>query len=121
MLRRVINLAKKCPAMYPRDSHSRLTRRTAMTRLFLIMSLVCVFSRATLASMLSVGPLGIDAIGLRGPFNELLTGNGIKIGQVEDLRPADPDVDDLFANPTLNPAQVWRQQQTPSPDDDFVG
>jgi hypothetical protein len=71
--------------------------------------------------MLSVGPLGIDAIGLRGPFNELLTGNGIKIGQVEDLRPADPDVDDLFANPTLNPAQVWRQQQTPSPDDDFVG
>lgn len=78
--------------------------------------IVLLFPTSAFGSALSIGPLGIDAVGLQGPGNELLDGSGAKIGQVETLRPADPDVDDAIVSPTVDPAQVWLQQQTPTED-----
>lgn len=72
-----------------------------------------VMATSAAASEVSIGVFGIDAADLIGPNGETLNGAGIKIGQVEVLRPVDPDVDDS-ANSTINPAHVWVQQAEPT-------
>ena len=54
---------------------------------------VLLVPASALGSTFTIGPLGINAIGLRGPSGELLDGTGVKIGHVESLRPSDPDED----------------------------
>lgn len=81
--------------------------------------LALLLPASAFGSEISRGPLGIDAIGLRGPGNEILNGAGVKIGQTEFLRPADPDVDGAFnlPNSTVNPTQVTLARATATPGD----
>ncbi|BBO35530.1 S8 family serine peptidase [Lacipirellula parvula] len=81
--------------------------------------LVLLLPTAAFGSELSIGPIGINSAGLRGPGNEPLNGAGVKIGLTEFLRPADPDVDSAsgLPNSTVNPTQVTLQRAAPTPGD----
>lgn len=81
--------------------------------------IVLLMPASAFASSLSISSLGINSIGLLGPGDELLTGAGVKIGQVETLRPADTDVDDTLTNSSVDPEQVWVLGLTPSAD--YIG
>lgn len=80
--------------------------------------LALLLPASAFGSDLSRGPIGIDAIGLKGPApeNVTLTGAGVKIGMTEFLRPSDPDVDGAtnLPNSTVNPTQVTLLRAAPS-------
>ncbi len=90
----------------------------AITKMFIAFSLVS-FSLASshaVASLLTIGPDGINAINLTlADGMTLLDGSGSGIGQVEHSRPAMMGVDaanDL--NSSVNPAAVFRQDDMPT-------
>jgi hypothetical protein len=69
-----------------------------------IVLLVMAFGSEAFGSQDSIGPNGINSVGLG------LTGAGIGIGQVEEDRPAKPLVDSpMFVDPTTVPADVFRR------------
>lgn len=65
-------------------------------------SLLCIVCGVTHADLISLGPDGINSIGLG------LTGLGVHIGQVEVFRPGKPNYDSAnLVNPHVNTASVW--------------
>lgn len=73
--------------------------------------LVLLFAKMASADSYSVGPNGINSVGLG------LTGAGVRIGQVEQGRPGDADNGDDAAhrNSTTNPADVFVQNNPGNP------
>jgi hypothetical protein len=88
--------------------------QTWAKQLILLLSiLVCGIGQA---SQDSIGPFGINSLGLLGVDGQPLTGNGILIGQIEFERPGDADVGDSLdhRNTTVNPAAVY-ERTSPNP------
>jgi hypothetical protein len=70
---------------------------------------VAIFAAGVFGSSITVGPNGVNSIGLN------LTGQGIFVGQVESGRPGRYDIDDnLFSNSTVIPFTVFRRNTTPT-------
>jgi hypothetical protein len=74
----------------------------------LAMSFALSINALSNADTVSIGPDGINAIGLTlpSPNGGVLTGSGINIGQVEPLRPGQPDFDVLH-NDLVDPDFVY--------------
>jgi hypothetical protein len=79
-------------------------------------AVVFLLANLALADSYSIGPNGINSVGLVDFDGTPLTGAGVVIGQVEPGRPGDADVGDDLAhrNTTTNPAGVFIQN---NPDD----
>lgn len=71
------------------------------------------------ASLITIGPNGINSQGLFDADGELLDGTGIAIGQVEPHRPGDAQVGDspMFRNSTIDPNAVFVRDGAPIPND----
>lgn len=62
------------------------------------------------ASLDTIGPFGINSAGLTRFDGMPLNGDGIVVGQVEELRPAVPGYDDAGnSNSNIQPAGVYIQ------------
>ncbi|BBO34566.1 S8 family serine peptidase [Lacipirellula parvula] len=81
-----------------------------------------ILAQVASASTDSTGPNGINSTGLLGANNQPLTGAGVKIGQVEDSRPAKSGVDSAgYINSSVSPAAVFKLDGSPVPDEDILG
>lgn len=95
------------------NQRSNAMRGLALCCFFLILNPVY-------ASIESLGPGGINSLGLQLPNGNPLTGNGFSIGQVETQRPGKTTIDDgSNSNSFIAPADVFVFDHAPLPNLDI--